>query len=1054
MSSRPSQVFLAVGTVAAGAYFLLPSVPQSFAYDVFGLACVGAIAVGVRRYRPAHPEAWFLFGGGLLLFVAGDLVLTYYDLVFHDQPFPSLADALYLIGYLFLVAGLMVLIRSRARGADRAAMIDALIIAVGLGVLAWAFWMVKYTADPTLSVPAVLISLAYPMMDIVMLGSVVRLALGPGEKAPAFYLLGLSLIALLAADVGFGLTTLAGAYQVGSPVDAGYTLSYVLWGAAALHPSMRLMSTPAPVREATLTGARLAALAGASLIGPVVMAVQSLRGGDVAVSVIVAASAVVFLLVLARMWGLMRLLADTAAKRALATQREQTLRRAAAWLVGAGDRETIHNAACDAVAAVTGGSAHSRVTVWAGSAEDATVVSSAGHRTPELSGARLELQALPASLQSALGAGEPIELPRIDGALSTALLLDASGGIGFVVPLLINGQLSGGFGVVTERPLSSEVKHSVLTLRDQVVLALESAALSEDLYRRQGEQRFAALVKQSSDVLTILGDNAVITYQTPSVQRVFGYRPDELTATSLLDLVHPDDRGLVLASLSHASGRPGVSPPVEWRTRHHNGSWRQSENVINNLRNDPNVGAIVINSRDVTERKQLEGQLVHQAFHDELTDLPNRVLFRDRAEHAVARVENIGYHAVLFLDLDDFKTINDSLGHAIGDLLLVEVAERLRRSCRRGDTASRLSGDEFAVLLEDIASPAEATRAAERIVAALREPFELDGREVFASASIGIAVKSGREEDAGEILRNADVAMYLAKSRGKARCEVFEPGMQTDALKRLELESDLRRAVENQELFLQYQPIVELESGTVTGIEALVRWRHPGRGIVEPLDFIASSEQTGLIVPIGRWVLQEACRQAQAWQRSYPSDPPLTINVNLSGRQLHDPDLQDDVVATLRDSGLAPQDLTLEITETVLMNDSDATIARLEELAALGVRLAIDDFGTGYSSLSYLRRFPVHVLKVAKPFVDDLAKDSDEAALANGIVQLGRTLHLQVIAEGIETRDQADLLRDMHCDMGQGFHFAKPMDPPALEQFLAQATLDQTETNRPARSTA
>jgi diguanylate cyclase (GGDEF)-like protein/PAS domain S-box-containing protein len=554
------------------------------------------------------------------------------------------------------------------------------------------------------------------------------------------------------------------------------------------------------------------------------------------------------------------------------------------------------------------------------------------------------------------------------------------------------------------------------------------------LQRRRGEQRLAALLEQSSNVVTLLGAGAVITYQTPSVERVFGYRRGELTDTEFIDLVHPDDAARVLAFLSKASSEPGVSAPVEWRMRTREGSWRQTDNVVNNLRDDPNVAAIVVDTRDVTERKQLEHELDHQAFHDRLTGLANRALFRDRTEHAVALSEDdVDFHAVLSLDLDNFKTINDSLGHAAGDQLLVAVAERVRRSCRRGDTASRLGGDEFAVLLESIDDPGEAMLAARRIETALHEPFEVDGREVVVSASIGIAVKSGDEEDAGEIMRNADIAMYLAKNSGKARCEVFEPGMQDEAVRRLELESDLRRAVDRGEFFLEYQPIVELGHGRITAVEALLRWRHPSRGIVPPLEFVGAAEQTGLIVPIGRWVLQEACRQAQAWQGSGPTDMPLTVNVNLSARQLSDPDLVDDAAAALRDSGLSPSCLTMEITESVLMSDTDASLARLQELGALGVRLAIDDFGTGYSSLSYLRGFPVHVLKIPKPFVDDLATDP---GLADGIVQLGRALDLEVIAEGISTAEQAEQLRRMRCDLGQGFHYAKPMGAAAIGDLL------------------
>jgi diguanylate cyclase (GGDEF)-like protein len=426
--------------------------------------------------------------------------------------------------------------------------------------------------------------------------------------------------------------------------------------------------------------------------------------------------------------------------------------------------------------------------------------------------------------------------------------------------------------------------------------------------------------------------------------------------------------------------------------------------------------------------------MVHQAMHDALTGLPNRALFLDRLEHALARATRASSDvAVLFLDLDRFKTVNDSLGHAAGDELLCTVAERISGCMRAADTAARLGGDEFAVLLEDLDSTREAVGVAERVIEALETPIVVAGREVLVGASIGVAFGRHGAED---LLRHADVAMYRAKALGKGRYAMFEAGMQAEVMERLELEADLKRAVDRNELTVFYQPIIALATGELVGHEALLRWRHPVRGLIGPQSFIEVAEETGLIGPIGEFVLREACRQAAHWQASGE----LSMNVNLSGRQLEGPGLLDMVTTILRETGLAPGRLVLEITETVLMHDTEATIRRLRALRALGVRLAVDDFGTGYSSLRYLNRFPLDVLKMAKPFVDGLGDQSEDPALARAIVDLGSSLGLQIVAEGIERSAQLTMLRRLGCPLGQGYWFARPMSAADAELQLGLAS--------------
>ncbi len=436
----------------------------------------------------------------------------------------------------------------------------------------------------------------------------------------------------------------------------------------------------------------------------------------------------------------------------------------------------------------------------------------------------------------------------------------------------------------------------------------------------------------------------------------------------------------------------------------------------------------------LTDARTVEDAL-HQAFHDSLTALPNRALFVDRLEQGLKRGHRTRSPlAVLFLDLDTFKTVNDSLGHAAGDELLVAVAARLSDCIRPGDTAARFGGDEFAVLLEDVGNDSAAERVALRILYALEAPFDVSGREVFISTSIGIALGDSPADDP---IRDADLAMYRAKAEGKGRYVVFEPSMHAAVMERLELEADLQRAVERDELVLHYQPVVDLDAGTITGTEALVRWRHPTRGLVPPNAFIPLAEETRLMPQLGRWVLNEACRQAARWLASNDLPERFAVGVNLSGRQLQSPGLVEDVAAALERARLEPRRLVLEITETVLMSDIEATIAKLKRLKGLGVRLAVDDFGTGYSSLQYLRRFPIDILKIDKAFVDDIDGTDPDSTLARAIIDLGESFQLTVVAEGIEREAQRRRLLELGCHSGQGFLFTRPVDRMEMDVLLA-----------------
>jgi diguanylate cyclase (GGDEF)-like protein/PAS domain S-box-containing protein len=580
------------------------------------------------------------------------------------------------------------------------------------------------------------------------------------------------------------------------------------------------------------------------------------------------------------------------------------------------------------------------------------------------------------------------------------------------------------------------VGRQVLSLLENLSLArhLEARVIERTAELRASEQRFQALVQHSSEVVILVSADGKVEYVSESMTRVFGYSEAHLLSRPLSQILDADAGARLREGLAEVAERPYGVLELELPLRHR----CTVQFTITNLLDNPSVGGLVLNTRDISERRQLEDQLVHQAFHDSLTSLANRALFKDRVDHAVARTKcQTPSVAVLFLDLDGFKEVNDSLGHAAGDRLLIQVAERLHACVRPSDTVARFGGDEFAVLIEDASDDLDVTQVAERVLEGLRQPFVVNGRELHVRGSMGIARMDSDVDGADQLLRNADLAMYRAKAAGRGGYERYDPEMHTELVARVQLEADLRRALEEGELFLHYQPTFDLGSGQIVGAEALARWRHPSRGLVAPTEFIPLAEASGLIRPLGAWVLREACRQAAEWQRTAPPrERPLALNINLSGRQLQYPEVVDDVARALEESGLPPDSLVLEMTESVLMDDNENVLDILRRIKQLGARLAIDDFGTGYSSLSYLHRFPVDMLKIDRSFVERLSHASDNAELARTIVRLGQSLQLVTVAEGVEDSAQFLALRRMGCDVGQGYYFGRPMESEEISRLL------------------
>ncbi|GAB7038843.1 MULTISPECIES: putative bifunctional diguanylate cyclase/phosphodiesterase [Catenuloplanes] len=555
--------------------------------------------------------------------------------------------------------------------------------------------------------------------------------------------------------------------------------------------------------------------------------------------------------------------------------------------------------------------------------------------------------------------------------------------------------------------------------------------LAQDTRRRAAEDRTEALLQNASDLVLAVGEDGEVTYASPSARELLGRDPAWITGDRLGQMVHPEDlpQAREFMSALFAGGREHTGR-IETRLRHGDGTWVYTEAIGVNRLCDPNLRAAVLSIRDVGARKYMEAELTRQAFTDSLTGLPNRALFHDRVSHAAARHHReSGRITLMLIDLDDFKLVNDGLGHTAGDQLLRVIAQRLSAQLRPADTLARLGGDEFAVLIEDL-TELEAAELADRLVRAVREPVTLGVRDVICTASIGISViKAGTHDlgEADELLRDADLAMYAAKAAGRDGYAVFDPATHADVLAEAEQRAALERALLEEQFVVHYQPIVELPARELIGFEALVRWNHPVNGLVGPLTFIPLAEATGLIVPLGRWVLDQACRQLAAWTADHPEAAKLRMSVNLSPRQFQHSGLVSEVAGIIERTGVPADKLVLEITESLLMKDTEATVRTLEALKALGVRLAVDDFGTGYSSLSYLKRFPVDILKIDRSFVDGITADAGDATLAEAVVQLGRTLQLQTVAEGIETADQWSTLRELGCEYGQGYLFARPV---------------------------
>ncbi|MFN8515350.1 MAG: EAL domain-containing protein [Chloroflexia bacterium] len=573
----------------------------------------------------------------------------------------------------------------------------------------------------------------------------------------------------------------------------------------------------------------------------------------------------------------------------------------------------------------------------------------------------------------------------------------------------------------------------------QLVALRENASLLAERATRDGQQRFQALVQHASDVIVVLDSDGIVRYQSPAIEKVLGYRPDYRLGEGFAALVHPEDAALMYRALAATREEAGSASPIEVRLQHRDGLWRTTEIVASNRLADPTVEGIVLTYRDITERKTLEDQLRRKAFHDSVTGLPNRSLFLDRLEQALARAARRGEAAgALVIDLDRIKGANKGIGQQGGERLLADVAARMQDCLRGGDTLAHLSADTFAIILEGLASQREATDVADRLLRAFDMPFRFEDRSVVVSASIGVALSTPEVSGANELLRYADAAMIRARQHGKARYECFDTTLSGAVALRQSLEADLQQALERDEFVLHYQPRVTLESGEIEGVEALLRWQHPERGLLPPAEFMPLVEQSDLIRPLGRWVLETACRQLHQWQVRYEDRAPRTVSINLSGKQFQRPGLIADMMRALRNSGLAPQRLQCEIAEQLVAADPVATLRILLQLKGVGVRVVIDEVGMIDASLAHLQQYPTDGVKIARALIAGLGTEPQRTAMVRAVQHAANERGLTVTAEGIETAAALAQLRALGCQLGQGYYFSQPLAAEQLEPLLLQ----------------
>ncbi|MFI5839733.1 EAL domain-containing protein [Catenuloplanes sp. NPDC051500] len=1008
MATRVARVCFAVWMVAlAAAYYAFPAYGTGL-WAALGFSGAVAVVAGVFLNRPARRLPWFLLSGVLVTFTVGDAT---YNLLPGNR-FPSPADGFYLLSYPLLAAALLIFIRFRSGADDRAALLDALVPTAAVGLLVWMVWIGPLVRDTDLGTAEKLASISYPFGDLVALAMLLRLLSAPGTRHVAVGTLTFGVAGLLATDLVYGLSQLNQDWHTGGPVDLGWVYFYSMLGYAALDPSMTRLTEHTVGRfvDRVAGPRRIAVLVAAALVAPAVLVYENADGTVSDAPIIAAFSALMFLLVIGRLAGLL-------ADHRRISGRERALRHAGTRLVSAATPADVAAAVRGAVAELMPPDEPYLVETF-GVFEGMT---------------REEFFAGGVTLRRVSELPEAHDVPLAGFEFT----LRAPG------PLLPEAGASGApqftwiYLAASERVLW-RLRPSFEALVAQGIMAIDRITLNAEIARRNSESYFRTLIQNASDVILIVGDDNRIRYASPSAAEVFG--TPALVTTPVTDLIVGEQHERLIESLRRL--REGLGQAAfDLVGLGADGRTVQVECTLQDMRAEKTVRGAVLTMRDVTERRRLESDLSHQALHDTLTGLANRLLLQNRLEHGLTLAQrDRSVIGLLFVDIDDFKVVNDTAGLVVGDRLLSAVGARIAGVVGPQETVARIGGDEFAVLIEQAHGPAEADDVAARIVAACEEPFELrydSGGSAMLSGAVSVGVTTNVEaHDAAEMQRQADLALYVAKGAGKGRFQRYRADLHTAMVERLEMRAALSTAVEDQQLVLQYQPIVDLATEEIVGLEALVRWQHPTRGLIGPGEFIEVAEENGAIVPIGAWVLREALLAIADWRQRVPAAPLRYVSVNVSARQFRNPGFVDEVSQVITESGVPPWRLLLEITESLLLRDDDSVWQDLARLRDMGVRIAIDDFGTGYSSLSYLRQMPVDILKIDKSFIDDILSSRQQRALVAAIVSIADNLSLGVVAEGIEDPAHRQMLLDMGCPFGQGYLFSRPVWPDAVVEWL------------------
>ena len=1016
------------------AYFALPGLSVVF-LCLLAVSVAGAVVVRVARCRPAHMLPWLLLAAAALCY-AGSRVPLLFGARRPQLPSWDVSTVVGLPVYALLAAALFLFARARSSGADRRSLTDAVTVAAGLVMLVWLFRIVPTLTDPALSGAQKLVSVSYPLGQIAVLLTLGRL-LAPGIVWDwPVRLVTAGTVFGLAAGVVFGLLRLHRAYW--GLADIGMIACLGLAGAAAVHPAMRQMTGHA-ARPYETSRARLVVLTVASFAAPLLLILQG--RGDARMTVVAVSAALLWLFAQARLWGI-----NVSQLRTLTWERALTA--AGPALASAASVEEVA-AALGTTADTVSGPRSGRAALFATriGGELRVLMTSSGGRGNGL--ATTAPRWLPSVLPLLAGRTEgdrplPLYVP--------AAALEANAGTGdlglgddgvLLFPIFLStdppGNPPAGIFMLIGGQRDLEVRWpSVQILVSEAGLAMERILLMQQRVKRESEELFKELVQDASDAILIIDDDDTVRYASPSASAIYGDVPIVGTQTRRLAAVTDTEWS---REDPPDGGRSGFSE--HWRVTRRDGQMVRVRVRRSDLRARPGVQGRVLTLRDVTEEQRLQDELRqradelhHRAFHDALTELPNRILFADRAEHSLALARRTGtVTAVLFVDLDDFKDVNDTLGHAVGDELLTAFARRLATVGRESDVAARIGGDEFALLIDNLRGPAEADTFAERATAAFGEPFILSEGPMTMTATVGVAT-SDDSDSVEEMTRHADLALYAAKAAGKRAWQRYSPELSTRMVRRLEIRSALEQAVRDSAFGLVYQPIVSLDTGRIAGFESLVRWHRSDHDTLVPGEFIDIAEDTGLIVPLGAWVIQKALSDLAAGRASADRTAGPFVSINVSARQFRSADFAETVRKALEDAGLPPSLLLLELTESVLLRHEEGIAANLAEFKRLGVRLAIDDFGTGYSSLSYLRDLPVDVLKIDKALVEGITTSQQRLTLAKGIVAIASTLGIAVIAEGIETGEQCELVTEMGCEYGQGYLLARPMSWQDGQQLL------------------